>query len=192
MLHPKLIGGIALAAFAILMSGAQAFDEASYPDLTGQWRRRVVPGLGGQPSHDQTKFWGFGQQAPLTPEYTKVLEDSLADQAKGGQGNHIRGFSCESYGMPMMTLAFLPQEYLITPKTTHILVNDQAYTRRIYTDGRDWPTKEMEPTYAGYSIGRWTDEDGDGKFDVLLVETRGPFKGFFCVQSGSKQSISVG
>ena len=77
----------------------------------------------------------------------------------------------------MMTIAFWPQEYIITPQATHILVNHQAHTRRIYTDGRGWPTKEMEPTYAGYSIGRWIDEDGDGKYDVLEVETRGPFKG---------------
>ena len=28
----------------------------------------------------------------------------------------------------------------------------------------------------GYSIGRWVDEDGDGKYDVLEVETR-HFKG---------------
>jgi len=48
--------------------------------------------------------------------------------------------------------------------------------RRIYTDGRDWP-KDLIPTYAGYSIGRWIDEDGDGVYDVLEVETRGPFKG---------------
>jgi hypothetical protein len=143
MLYPKLIGAFALG-------GAQAFDEIKYPDLTGQWTRRGVPGLGGRPSHDQTKPWGFGQQAPLTPESTKVLEDSLADQAKGGQGNHIRGFSCEPYGMPMMTLAFLPQEYIVKPETTHVLVDHQSYTRRIYTDGRDWPAREMEPTYAGF------------------------------------------
>jgi hypothetical protein len=72
MLYPKLISGIVLA-LATLTSSAQAFDETKYPDLTGQWRRRVVPGLGGQPSHDQTKPWGFGQQAPLTPEYAKIL-----------------------------------------------------------------------------------------------------------------------
>ena len=48
--------------------------------------------------------------------------------------------------------------------------------RRIFTDGRDWPT-DIEPTYQGYSIGRWIDEDGDGRYDVLEVETRGPFKG---------------
>ena len=35
----------------------------------------------------------------------------------------------------------------------------------------------IEPTYQGYSIGRWIDEDGDGRYDVLEVETRGPFKG---------------
>jgi hypothetical protein len=177
MLYRQLIGAVALAVFAASIGSAQGFDEAMYPNLKGQWTRRIIPGQGGQPSFDQTKPWGFGQQAPLTPEYTKVLQDSLADQAKGGQGNHIRGFSCEPYGMPMMTLAFWPQEYVITPDTTHILVNHQAHTRRIYTDGRDWPTREIEPTYAGYSIGRWIDEDGDGRYDVLEIETRGPFKG---------------
>src|SRR5207248_9355185 len=35
---------------------------------------------------------------------------------------------------------------------------------------------EIEPTFAGYSIGKWIDEDGDGKYDLLEVETRN-FKG---------------
>ena len=34
----------------------------------------------------------------------------------------------------------------------------------------------LEPTFSGYSIGKWIDEDGDGRYDVLEVETRG-FKG---------------
>ena len=29
-----------------------------------------------------------------------------------------------------------------------------------------------EPSFYGYSIGHWIDEDGDGRYDVLLVETR--------------------
>jgi hypothetical protein len=45
-------------------------------------------------------------------------------------------------------------------------------SRRIYTDGRPFP-KEMEPMFAGYSIGKWEDTDGDGRFDTLVVETRG-------------------
>ena len=35
---------------------------------------------------------------------------------------------------------------------------------------------EIEPTYQGYSIGRWIDSDGDGRFDTLEAETRA-FKG---------------
>jgi len=45
-------------------------------------------------------------------------------------------------------------------------------SRRIYTDGRPFP-KEMEPMFSGYSIGKWEDTDGDGRFDTLVVETRG-------------------
>jgi hypothetical protein len=61
---------------------------------------------------------------------------------------------------------------IVLPQTTYILIshNDDSY-RRIYTDGREWPT-DAEPTFAGYSIGHWVDEDGDGKYDVLEVETR--------------------
>jgi hypothetical protein len=70
--------------------------------------------------------------------------------------------------------ARLPAAGIHRQADDHVLVDHQSYTRRICTDGRDWPTKEMGPTYAGYSIGRWIDEDGDGKYDVLLVETRGP------------------
>jgi len=44
--------------------------------------------------------------------------------------------------------------------------------RRIYTDGRDWPEK-IEHSHAGYSIGHWEDADGDGRYDTLVVETRG-------------------
>ena len=36
--------------------------------------------------------------------------------------------------------------------------------------------EDIEPSFAGYSIGKWIDEDGDGKYDVLEVETR-DFKG---------------
>jgi hypothetical protein len=81
------IGVVALTALLVSVGGAGAADDAKHPDWSGQWSRFVVPGLPGQPSHDQTKPWGFGQQAPLTPEYEKVLEESIADQANGGLGN---------------------------------------------------------------------------------------------------------
>jgi hypothetical protein len=153
-----------------------ARNDAKYPDLSGGWQRFVVPGLGGQPAFDQTKPWGKGQQAPLTPEYQKILEESLADQARGGQGNFIDHALCLPAGMPFMMVATRPLDWIVTPQQTYILIGGSDHWRRIFTDGRDWP-KDIEPTYGGYSIGKWIDENGDGKFDVLEVETRGPFKG---------------
>jgi hypothetical protein len=81
MLYRGLIGAIAVAALALPIGAAQAADDAKYPDWKGRWDRFVVRGLPGQPSHDQTKSWGRGQQAPLTPEYQAVLEAGIADQA---------------------------------------------------------------------------------------------------------------
>jgi len=164
------------AALTMTVGGVQAADDSKYPDWRGAWARFVVRGLGGQPSFDQTKPWGLGQQAPLTEEYQKVLEASLADQAKGGQGNFEGHALCLPAGMPLMMVAFRPLEFVVTPDTTYILVGGSDHYRRIFTDGRAWP-KDIAPTFAGYSIGRWIDEDGAGRYDVLEVETRGPFKG---------------
>jgi hypothetical protein len=68
-----------------------------------------------------------------------------------------------------------PMEFVITPETTYVLLEHIEHNRRIFTDGRNWPDP-IGPTYIGYSLGRWIDSDGDGRFDALEVETRG-FKG---------------
>ena len=175
MLYRTMIG-VALTATLSIGVGAQTRDLSKFPDWSGAWARVVVRGVGGQPSFDQTKPWGLGQEAPLTPEYQKVLEDSIADQAQGGQGNFFDHARCISGGMPMMTTAFNPMEIVITPYTTYVLIGEQSPFRRIFTDGREWGG-EIEPSYAGYSIGRWIDEAGNGIYDLLQVETRGPFRG---------------
>jgi hypothetical protein len=174
MLYRSSTGAVAVAlagALMVIMGGAQAADDAKYPNWKGQWDT-VNPRLGGQAiKFDPTKAWGPAQQAPLTPEYQKVLEASMADQARGGIGNYPTAL-CIPGGMPRM-MAAPTQEYVITPETTYILLGTEI--RRVFTDGREWPTG-IEPTYQGYSIGRWIDEDGDGRYDVLEVETRN-FKG---------------
>src|SRR5260221_5020241 len=73
--------------------------------------------------------------------------------------------------MPRMMPGVFPFEILITPTVTYFL-SEYNMPRRILTDGRDFP-KEMEPKFIGYSIGKWLDEDGDGRYDTLEVETRG-------------------
>jgi hypothetical protein len=169
-----LAAAIALGTAALsIVAGAHAADQSKYPDWKGQWRRFAVR-LPTQPSHDPTKPWGFGQEAPLTPEYQAILAASIADQAQGGLGNFPTTLGRPA-GMPNMMMGFGPLEWVVTPNTTYILIGWHDHFRRIFTDGRDWP-KDIEPTFSGYSIGRWIDEDGDGRYDVLEVETRG-FKG---------------
>jgi hypothetical protein len=169
--------GFALAAALIVtISRAPAADEAKYPNWKGQWIAIVTPGLEGrQYKFDPTKSRGLAQQAPLTPEYQKVLADSMAEQAKGGIGNYPTA-RCLPGGMPRMAAA-QAQEYIVTPETTYVLLSgSEDPLRRIYTDGRDWPG-DLEPSYQGYSIGRWSEPDGEGRYTMLDVDTHGPFKG---------------
>jgi hypothetical protein len=172
---------ISIAASVLLatIATASAFDQTKYPDLAGQWRRgpntsAAVEARGRANVFDPSKGWGPAQQPPLTPEYQARFEANLADQAAGGQGIG-ETYACVSPGMPRVTNAYGQSEFVITPGTTHILVENIRDSRRIFTDGRPWP-EHIEPSLLGYSIGRWTDTDGDGKFDLLEVETRG-FKG---------------
>jgi hypothetical protein len=160
--------GLALA-LVLAAPAAQAHDESKYPDWSGQWKR--PPGAGIQ--WDQTKRPGRAQQPPLTPEYQAIFEASLADQSLGGQGENAR-VTCVTNGMPRVMTVIRPIEFVILPKITYV-VFESYMPRRIFTDGRGFPTDE-EPSFIGYSIGNWIDEDGDGKYDVLEVETRS-FKG---------------
>jgi len=170
-------GAIALtAALLTTFTTGRAFDDAKYPDLSGQWIGARVPGIGGQPGFDPLRPWGLAQQAPLTAEYQKVLEASILDQRNGGQGNWKTGAECMPPGMPAMMTAFQAMEIVTLPDITYVRIDHaQDSHRRIYTDGRDWP-KEAARTFLGYSIGRWVDEDHAGRFSVLEVETR-YFKG---------------
>jgi hypothetical protein len=170
MFFRSLTGTLTLAAALVVTLGGARADDAKYPNWKGQWDT-INPRFGGQAiKYDPTKAWGPAQQAPLTPEYQKVLMDSMADQARGGLGNYPTA-RCLPGGMPRM-MASPRQEYIITPDTTYMLLGSEL--RRIFTDGRDWPA-DIEATYEGYSIGRWIEEGG--RYDVLEVETRGPFKG---------------
>jgi hypothetical protein len=172
----NLFGAILLATLSLPTGDARAWDDAKYPNWKGQWLAVNPPLGGGTPvKFDPTKAAGPAQQAPLTPEYRKILADSMADQARGGLGNYPTA-RCLLGGMPR-TMASRFLEFVITQDTTYVLAGvDILDNRRLYTDGRDWPT-DADPTSEGYSIGHWIDESGASRYDVLEVDTHGPFKG---------------
>lgn len=178
MLGRSLItAGMLAAALATTWDAARAFDESKYPDLKGQWIRARVPGVVGQPSYDPNHNQGHPQNPPLKPKYQAIWEASLKDQDAGGQGGDPT-YGCLAPGMPRIMVPYGDMEIVITPETTHILLEHIHDSRRIYTDGRTWPkdADSIDPTFSGYSIGKWSDTTGSGRFDTLEVETR-YFKG---------------
>ena len=156
-----LCGAIALAVvLGASAAGAQAPDTR-YPDMRGQWTRMDSA------QFDPSKPGGLAQKIPYTPEYQKRFEEILADRATGGLENNTT-----ASGMPRTMIVYETMETIVTPDTTFVRGSYMNELRRVFTDGRDWPA-QIEPSFMGYSIGQWIDDDHDGKFDVLEVETRG-------------------
>ena len=167
MLHRSSTAAIALAVLSMIVAGAQAHDDPNFPDWSGQWNR--VPD-GGPPRYDPTKPLRR-QEAPIKREYRARHEASMKDQDAGGQGLDT-AYACIPMGMPRQMSGVSYMEFLFSPNVTHILFEQMTLSpRRIYTDGRGWP-ENQEPTFVGYSIGKWIDADGDGRYDALEVETR--------------------
>jgi hypothetical protein len=158
----------ALTATLGALTGAQAFDESKYPNWKGQW---VQFGGNQELSWDPTKPPGAGQQAPLTAEYQAIFEANVKRAAQGGSGVDPTA-RCIPGGVPRVMIAARPMEIAITPDATYFMLEQFRTLRRVYTDGRKFPGF-FEPSFTGYSIGEWRDTDGNGRYDTLLIETRG-------------------
>jgi len=166
---------LALPVLLIAAGSAAAFDDSKYPDFNGQWRRAASvrsDRIGA--AFDPTKPFGREERPPLTPEYQAIYDANLADMAKGGQGIDPT-YTCLSPGMPRVMIPYQGMEFIVTPNTTHVLFyRDWDFNRHIHTDGRNFPANMADfPEYLGYSVGKWVDENGDGRYDTLVVETRG-------------------
>src|SRR5258706_14108740 len=135
--HLTCLTALTMACLAPI--GAQAFDEAKYPDLKGEWRRVAVPSgkyLGVQ--YDPHKPAGPGQQSPLTREDQACFGANLADQALGGQAGDPT-FKCLSPGMPRVMGPYGEMEIVVLRETTYILIDHIRESRLIASDSRDFP-----------------------------------------------------
>lgn len=162
-------GGRLFALVSICLATAHAAAQtateeiARYPDWRGQWQR--VGSLNWPPE-------GYERAGPppLTEEYQAVWDEYRALQQAGVPAGDPPS-TCLPPGMPRMMKMTFPMEIIVTPEVTYIYGEWASQFRRVYTDGRDWPDY-MLPAFNGYSIGEWTDSDGDGAYDTLSVETR--------------------
>src|SRR5262245_45814023 len=105
---------VALSTALLMTAGIPAVAaDAKHPSWKGQWIPVTAPGPGKSAAFDPARAEGPAQHAPLTPEYQKILDDSVADIARGGFG-HDPTALCYAAGMPRM-MSYEAQEYVITP-----------------------------------------------------------------------------
>ena len=146
------------------------------PDLSGVWQAERTPerelarvlGEGFNAvqidPQDFTKevidvFWGLKpEQVPVTPEGAAAQKRL---QATPDQWPHTQ---CLPASIPA-DLFVLSFKIFQAPREIVMATEIGSPVRQIYTDGRALP-KDPEPTYMGYSTGKW-------EGDTLVVETAG-------------------
>jgi hypothetical protein len=143
------------------MKGKAKPHQGPMPDWTGIWTRgrgglNFDPAQPGSPAEGRIT-------ASLTPEADAKYRKKLADVGKGLEWDQLS--YCLPAGFPRwLTEPFL-REFIVTPKETWWINEQQSEARRIYTDERGHvPDDEAFPLWEGDSIGFW---DGD----TLVVHT---------------------
>jgi len=146
---------------AFLAMKAKAKPPTPTPDWTGIWTRgkgglNFDPAQRGAPSEGRIT-------ASLTPEADAKYRKKLADVGKGNEWDQLS--YCLPAGFPRwLTEPFL-REFIVTPKETWWINEQQSEARRIYTDNRGHvPDDEAFALWEGDSIGFW---DGD----TLVIHT---------------------
>ena len=108
---------------------------------------------------------GRGPDAPkLTPEYLAKW-NVLAKSRISGSYEYDNIHNCLPPGMPAMMSAAYGMEIMQDEQKITFFSEHQDALRRVYLDGRKaTPEILADPTYAGYSTGRW-------EGDTLVVDT---------------------
>jgi len=136
------------------------------PDLSGVWAAECAV-YGSDACFTSSVFFDLAKD--LKPGDVEMTPWAAAIQAQRESRNHIDdpyGY-CMPPGAPRVDYGGGPFKILQTPQVTAFLYETLVgmIFRQVFTDGRQLPTV-TEPTWLGYSIGRW---DGD----TFVVESTG-------------------
>ena len=123
------------------------------PDLSGLWRNPDGKYL--------ANIAADGIVVPFQPGAEALYKERQENFSKDRPSGR-----CLPHGIPdAMLVPATPFKLVQTPAVTLILYENQGRFRQVFTDGRDFP-KQMDPTWLGYSVGKW---DGD----TFVADTRG-------------------
>jgi hypothetical protein len=123
------------------------------PDLRGVW---VV---------DTSKYL-VNLAADSGPVPFQPWAEKLFNERKANLGKDDPEARCMPQGVPKVNALPYPFKIFQMPGEVLILYEMFFLYRQIYTDGRDLPKEYLNPSWMGYSIGKW---DGD----YFVVQTAG-------------------
>jgi hypothetical protein len=140
-----------------------------HPDLSGIWdieHNRICPSSGcvfndmpiGEDFMDIG--WSLKGGLPYQPWAAQLVKERLVANGEGDPSSH-----CIPVGLVKLYTSPLYRKIVQTPGLLLMLSEFDGSRRQIFTDGRPLP-KEMQPTFNGYSTGKW-------EGDVLVVHTAG-------------------
>lgn len=98
--------------------------------------------------------------APMRPQTIEYMRRNGERTAGNPSG------PCLPHGLPQADLmSYSPFKMIQTPSVIAVLYELDNNYRQIYIDGRSLP-KDLQPTWGGYSVGRW-------EGDTLVVDAAG-------------------
>ncbi len=143
------------------------------PDFTGVWESRVppsgrlggrmVPNIGDAPP--LASFVDVGMNVPgglpFTPWAAELRKLRMAGSSKDNPDAN-----CLPLGFMQLHTHSQPRRIVHTKDDLVIVYEANQGLRQIFTDGRMLPPADANPTWEGYSVGRW-------EGDTLVVESMG-------------------
>lgn len=204
-----VVMGVAVAVFLSALAAAQGTEPRSPWKYYPEDARKNVGDGGPAPKRDLTGTWagessGAGVERlvppesppPLTPLGKQLFERNRAEGGRGGitiaESNdpHVR--YCDPFGFPRnMNDQIRSMTITTLPNRTFVLLKFMNIWREIWSDGRTLPTnfsrgKDVhDPTYNGYSVGRWEDDY------TFVVETTGIAPETWATEGGYPHSVDA-
>ena len=169
------------------------------PDLSGVWRtaydspdeneRLFGPGVKAfiEPGDDPSTFSKYfldilvdfpRDASPMRPAAAELFRQNAQRKADSSSAR------CLPQGLPRTDInSYAPFKIIQTPGVIAVLYEVDNTHRQIYTDGRPLPV-DPQPTWGGYSVGRW---DGD----TLIVDAAGFNEGTWLDSGGHPHSDAL-
>lgn len=161
---PKQDAAVATRDAAPAAGAEASAASTSLPDWSGIWENSGTPSgkvifwpfdrATADPPGEAPPRAGDREHPPYKPEWEAKYVALLEDQKKGKFFDPET--NCLPAGFPRLLAEPYSMEFIVTPRQTWMIFEQNSQVRRIYTDGRPHPPQEdLFPLWNGHSIGHW-------------------------------------